>query len=950
MKTTPFTRHIIAGLSFVLMSLVPALAQNPRSTPTPPTNPEQAKKPADLSGFPSADKVLKDYRKIPPKDGTRGFFTIYKRDKDDHTLAELPKDFARQRHFIALTVARGESYAGLQSGDMYVYWQRFNNNRLALIQPNLETRSTGDAESKSSVDRLFTDRVLLDVPIVTFIPKGGPVIDLDNLLVANASKFFGRDASGINPKLFKLRTAKTFPQNIEVAYEVPMAGGILRTLHYSISLIKPNKEYKPRVADERVGFFTTSYQDFGQFKHDKVRTRYINRWHLEKADPGLKLSPPKKPIVFYIEHTTPVRYRRWVADGLLMWNKAYEKVGLVNAIEVRFQDAKSGAYMDLDPEDVRYNFIRWLNNGIGTAIGPSRVNPETGQILDADIVLTDGWIRHWWTQYNEILPDLAMEGYSPTTMAWLEKHSQWDPRVRLASPSKRSEILRLRAEAGPQPMGGHPAAKVESKMMGDQEFDGLTGRVSQVNGFCMAANCKTHALATMHMQMEIARMSNASAEGENKDGEKKEEKPKKDGEQMIDGIPESFIGPLMADLVAHEVGHTLGLRHNFKASSVYTLDEINSEEIKGKKPFASSVMDYIPINMRINEGSIQGDYAMIGIGPYDMWAIEYGYTFAKDLKPILARSAEPELQYCTDEDTWGPDPLARRYDFSKNPLDYAKNQINLVKEHRSELLEKFVQDGESWAKVRRGYLLTLSTQTKALSMMANWVGGSHVNRHRKGDPNGKAPIEVVPASTQRDALKFVIDNAFSEKAFGLTPEILRHMTVDKWWDGATAFEDPTWPVHDRVLGIQASALTSVLNPGTLEGIYDNELRLAGDEDTLTLPELLDTLSKSVWSELEPADEGQEYTVRKPMISSLRRNLQREYLDRLSDLISPNAGFGAAYKPISDLANMELRTIKDRIEKIQDSENLDAYSRAHLREAVRRIEKALDASIVLEIKG
>ena len=66
--------------------------------------------------------------------------------------------------------------------------------------------------------------------------------------------------------------------------------------------------------------------------------------------------------------------------------------------------------MDLDPEDAGYNFVRWLNNGIGTAIGPSRVNPETGQILDADIILTDGWIRHWWTQYQEILPEVAMEG------------------------------------------------------------------------------------------------------------------------------------------------------------------------------------------------------------------------------------------------------------------------------------------------------------------------------------------------------------------------------------------------------------------------------------------------------------------------------------------------------------------------------------------------------------
>ena len=91
-------------------------------------------------------------------------------------------------------------------------------------------------------------------------------------------------------------------------------------------------------------------------------------------------------------------------------------------------------------------------------------------------------------------------------------------------------------------------------------------------------------------------------------------------------MPESFIGPLLADLVSHEVGHTLGLRHNFKASSLYTLDEMNSDKLKGKKPFAGSVMDYLPTNFNFKAGKIQGDYAMIGVGPYDMWAIEYGYT------------------------------------------------------------------------------------------------------------------------------------------------------------------------------------------------------------------------------------------------------------------------------------------------------------------------------------
>ena len=230
--------------------------------------------------------------------------------------------------------------------------------------------------------------------------------------------------------------------------------------------------------------------------------------------------------------------------------------------------------------------------------------------------------------------------------------------------------------------------------------------------------------------------------------------------------------------MAHEVGHTLGLRHNFKASALYTMAEVNSKKIKGHKPFASSVMDYLPININMKDGEVQGDYAMIDIGPYDMWAIEYGYTFDKDLKPILAKCVLPEHEYGTDQDTLGPDPLARRYDFSSAPIDYAKNQMKLAKYHRERLLTKFVEDGESWSRARKGYELTLGLQIRSLSMMANWIGGAFVHRDHKGDKGNRPPIEAVSAAVQRDALKWVLENTFKDDAYGLTPAILQRLKTD----------------------------------------------------------------------------------------------------------------------------------------------------------------------------
>ena len=291
-----------------------------------------SKRPTKKPDFPPSSQVLDGYEKIVSTPNGRSLYTIWVRKKDNQMLAELPAGYASQKHFIAMTVSSGERFAGLQQGDMYVYWRRYDK-QLALIAPNTETRSTGDKESRASVKRLFTDRVILTVPIVAIGPSGGPLIDMDYLLVSRASSFFG--FGYYNPKYRGIQTikkAKAFPENVELAFEIPTSSNRLQTLHYSISLIKGSPGFRPRKADERIGYFTTSYSDLGKYSDDEVRTRFINRWHLEKAQASLKLSPPKTPIKFYIEHTTPIRYRRWVKEGILSWNKAFEKIGISDAI------------------------------------------------------------------------------------------------------------------------------------------------------------------------------------------------------------------------------------------------------------------------------------------------------------------------------------------------------------------------------------------------------------------------------------------------------------------------------------------------------------------------------------------------------------------------------------------------------------------------------------------
>src|SRR5690606_30138413 len=225
----------------------------------------------------------------------------------------------------------------------------------------------------------------------------------------------------------------------------------------------------------------------------------------------------------------------------------------------------------------------------------------------------------------------------------------------------------------------------------------------------------------------------------------------------------------------------------------------------------------------------------------------------KKLPEILKEAARPEHQYATDQDTTGPDPLARRYDFTSNPLDYARSQMRLAQYHRGRLIDKFVKQGESWDKVRRGYELTLGLQTRSLSMMADWLGGTFVRREHKGDNGDTPPLQPVPAQAQRDALKWVIENAFRDEAFGLTPELLRRMKGDQLASDESfrrGRDELTFPIHDRVMGVQGSVLTMLMNPTTLRQIYDNEFLVDADQDAFTLPELLDALSKEIFAELD----------------------------------------------------------------------------------------------------
>jgi hypothetical protein len=391
--------------------------------------------------LPDVTEAVKDYTLDD------GYFRVYR--KKNHLLLEVPKG-RLTRPFLLTTSMGSGRYAGFQWADMLVQFERLDKN-LLLMEKNVQYRAEKGSAVKDVVDRTYTNRLVKAMPIKaesrTPSPARGLLIDLSALFGRNARSFFGDVAAGLDFSLAKVTKVKSFPKNLEVAITMPnKASGELVTLHYSLVDL-PAKGYVSRVADSRVGYFLTAVKDFSKKGSGDRFVRYINRWRLDKKDPSLKLSPPKKPIVFYIEKTVPVRYRQAVREGILEWNKAYEKIGFYGAVEV-YQQTDT-AFADLDPEDARYSFFRWITSERGFAMGPSRVNPMSGEIFDADIIFDDAMVRSYLRQYEVMLKKTPGTFMSPrvqkeaeenpfccTTPRWKSKSSTCSPPTICAAPAR----------------------------------------------------------------------------------------------------------------------------------------------------------------------------------------------------------------------------------------------------------------------------------------------------------------------------------------------------------------------------------------------------------------------------------------------------------------------------------------------------------------------------------
>ncbi len=840
---------------------------------------------------PKFDQFVEGKTKVP------GMWTLY--HKDQTLLAEIRPDLIGREFIVLPTIAKGISQRSIiggmtwSTGDDDILWSfRKVDDKLMLQRRNVRFRAKPKSPEAAAVEMAYSDSLLYALPIMATSPGGGMLVDLTRVFM-NDNLDLGRAMGGFQFMGDRSTWGKIkgFDENVEIQVAavysstnpfqtfdtVPDAKGVQVTVHYSISLLPPvgADGFKPRLGDDRVGYFLSVVKDFSENGQEEHFVRYINRWDLRKKDPSIKLSPPIKPIKFYMEKTVPVYLRPTVKAGILEWNKAFEKLGYDGAVSVEQQEDNA----TWDPEDVNYNTFRWITAEAGFAMGPSRVDPRTGEILDADIIFDAGFLDSWNHRWETFTPQ-TVAALAPNTTPFMK-----------------------------EPAPGNPFAHQHG-----------TGHNCT---YCQDQQWQMGYAASVFLAM-----GQAAADGK---------------------LPEDFIHQGMKEVVMHEVGHTLGLRHNFKASAWKTIAEMSDLD-KGKaEGTVASVMDYNPPNIAPT-GQPQGLYYTQTIGPYDIWAIEYGYSQIDGdekagLAKIASRSAEPGLDYLTDEDTRGgvdSDPYSNRFDMGKDSLTFIRRQVQVTSELLPKVVDKAVKDGQGYQRARQMFSRLFGEHWRALAFAARFPGGISVSRDHKGTPNGRAPFKPIDAAQQREAMQLLNELAFG--APKLDGTLLNSLASTRWshW----GIDEPgrlDYPIQETVLQMQSMILYQLLNSQTLTRLSDSEITIAADQDAYTLAEHLSLLTKGIFAELFPEKAEGEFTNRKPFINSYRRNLQRTTVRELSLLVTQPSG---GPEDARTLARMHLTTLDAQATTLLQSPGLklDDYSRAHLMSIQAKIKQILAAGV------
>lgn len=774
------------------------------------------------------DKKKVAYKELLSKGGSiqRGLFTV--RHIEDKWYFEIPERILN-RMFLVVTrfvnVPQGFlKLPGEEVNHNTVYFERRNETTL-LLRNYMKTQVADDKDQMALlVERSTVDPIIMKFDVIGKDSVSGDyLVDVTNLFMEDnhISGFSQNDRNIVGvSSLVKDRsfidTMKVFPTNVEIstlrtygaasggnAKVRPLAaqsGSVTLSLNTSMVLL-PETPMRPRLEDERVGFFVNRITNFSDNESSK-KYAIIQRYRLEpkdeKAYAAGRLTEPKKPIVYYIDPATPKKWVPYLMKGIEDWNVAFEAAGFKNAIIAKEVPAGS----DISVDDARYSFLRYLPSETENAYGPRIVDPRSGEIIEAHVC---------W--YHNVM-NLVRKWYF-TQCAPLDKRAQ--------------------------------KMKMDDKLMGE----------------------------------------------------------------------------LIRFVSSHEVGHTLGLRHNMISSHFTPVEKLRDKKWVEAHGHTYSIMDYARFNYVAQpEDGISEKGLFPRINDYDKWAVKWGYQYRpefkdtykerdalrKEVSDMLRRN--PHVAYCGDEGK-GQDPRSQTESLGDNNMK--------ASEYGVKNLKRIMENLEKWTAQPDGQYDDLIEMHKSVRAQFQRYCG-HVQRNifgkQKNTIPGMKPYEYTPKDRQKEAIEWMGRHVF-EAPFWLYPQsIIEKVGTD---------------ADDEMMNRARTSLAYLLN----SNLIANQLK-AG---VYPVEEYLDDVMGAAWKSLGSGNERQD---------NYSRQLHRVYVSMLGIALIPKATTDDKGKTAASVnvaaansdAMLYLLQHLDKVEKVVKAATATAtgINRLHYEDLLLKIKK------------